>query len=285
MTKSIWIVLCVIWVVTILHSVGGEHQQEPLNGWLKYYEEVAESYDIRLKTMPDESLVLIPKPVQVYSNPSSGRDTHGAFFIWTNKGRAEVIASIWSRLSSDSPDSERLLNHEFHSLSTEPLTAIRKNHTDWAPKEGGIEFKPIPNGPPPSDSPRQRLSQMKAMVQQFSGFTLYPRNGSEPSEQKMRILPTPLYRYSIDKVDSPVIDGAVFGMFVNWDPEIILVVEDRVTPNGNEWQYGVAHLDNKPLWLQHNGIQVWTKKETSLGSSVSNYYARIGVEKLPNVRK
>ena len=96
MAKSVWLMWSVVLAASILDAVGDEPKPEPLNGWLKYYKEVAKSYDIRLKSKQDEPLVIIPEPVQIYANPSSGRDTHGAFFIWTNNGRAEVIASIWS---------------------------------------------------------------------------------------------------------------------------------------------------------------------------------------------
>jgi len=285
MVKSVWLMLSVVLAASILDAVGDEPKPESLNGWSKYYKEVAKDYDIRLKSRLDDPLVLIPEPVQVFSNPSSGRDTHGAFFIWTNNGRAEVIGSIWSRLASESPDSQRFINHEFHSLAIEPLTATRKNRKDWTPETAGIELKPIPDAPVPGNSPRQRLSQMKIMAQQFSGYTLFTRGAATPSETKMRILPTPLYRYSMGQSESEVVDGAVFSMFVDWDPQIILVIEDRATANGNGWQYGVAHLDNKSLRLQHNGIDVWAKKDTSLGSPALSYYARIGVEVLQNVAK
>lgn len=284
MAKSVWFMLSVVCAFSVLESAGDEPKPE-LNGWLKHYKEVAKTYDIRLKSKLDEPLVLIPEPVQVYSNPSSGRDTHGAFFIWTLNGRAEVIGAIWSRLSSESPDSQRFINHEFHSLAIEPLAAIRKNRKEWTPETAGIELKPIPDAPVPGTSPRQLLTQMKILAQQFSGYTLYPRGAATPSEVKMKLLPTPLYRYTMGQSESEVMDGAVFGMFVDWDPQIILVIEVRNTANGKSWQYGIAHLDNKSLWLQHNGVAVWTKSDTSLGSPAANYYARIGVEVLPNVAK
>src|SRR5688572_5742719 len=64
--------------------------------WLDYYQDVANAYDIYLTSDPKTRLEVTPKPIMSYSHPAAMRGTHGAFFVWTRRGRPEVVGSIWS---------------------------------------------------------------------------------------------------------------------------------------------------------------------------------------------
>ena len=179
------------------------------------------------------------------------------------------------------------MNHEFHSLATEPLVAKGTDGVKWAPETAGIEFELVPNAPTPAASRTLRLAQMRAMTRQFTGYDMYPQEGTsrKETERELRVLPTPLYRYSEDESKPVSSDGAVFGFFFDWDPEILLVIEIRSTDDGPRWHYGVGRVDNKPLRLEYNGADVWTKPGDDFGSPRSKYYCTFGVTTRPNESK
>jgi hypothetical protein len=106
----------------------------------------------------------------------------------------------------------------------------------------------------------------------------------------MRLLSAPLYRYAEPNrsADAPErerewngVDGAIFGLFLDWDPEILLVIETQPTDDGPRWHYGVAYVDYKPLRLMHKKVEVWSKPDKNFGSADSSYYCVIGATTRP----
>ena len=166
--------------------------------WLDYYQDVANAYDIYLKSDPDTRLEVTPKPIMSYSHPAAMRGTHGAFFVWTHRGRPEVVGSIWS---DEIAGGMRTVMHEFHSLSLEPLVPVKLGRFTWAPQTG-IDVKPIPDAPPPKGSAALRLAQMRSLAEDFTGYST-----PHGEELRLRTLRQPLYRYESKLPD--VLDGAV----------------------------------------------------------------------------
>lgn len=252
-------------------------EQQQFERWVDYYQEVASGYDFRLKSAPDDPLTVTPEPVHVYTNPSSGRDSHGAFFVWTRNGRAEAIGAIWSKLTGrESPT--RYVIHEFQSLSTEPLRAKGEEGVLWTPEVPGVVLKEVDGAPPPGGSKALRLAQMRAMARQFTG------HHTNPTEFQLRLLAQPLYRYAPEgDPDNAAGDGAVFGLFMDWDPEILLVLEVRSSEDGLKWHYGVGRFSDKPLRLEHRGIEVWEHAGGDFGDPRGPFYAKHGVAFRPAV--
>ena len=94
-------------------------------------------------------------------------------------------------------------------------------------------------------------------------------------ERPMRVLGRPLYRYEpkSDKLN----DGAIFGIFMDWDPEIILVIEAKETSSGSRWQFAAARFSSRPLRLEHKGTEVWRFAGGNLGGPTDQYYSKHGV--------
>src|SRR6188474_1202222 len=112
MPKVQLVVLACLAIVCSGIAADDEPKSKPLDRWVKYYTEVAQGYDIRLKSAPDEPLTVSAEPILVYSNPTIGFDTHGAFFVWTKNGRAEAIGAIWSKRIGAEATSRKNVNHE-----------------------------------------------------------------------------------------------------------------------------------------------------------------------------
>lgn len=90
--------------------------------WIEYYKRAAAHYEFELAGSEGPTLKLVREPVHKYTHPTGLQGTHGAFFIWTDQGRPQVVGSIWSY---EIGDGQRSVVHEFHSLALEPLRPVR----------------------------------------------------------------------------------------------------------------------------------------------------------------
>jgi hypothetical protein len=230
--------------------------------WIEYYQRTAEAYEFRLGDESNAQLTVSPKPLMSYAHPSGDGHTHGVFFVWTHLGRAELVGSIWSwGLMGQT----RTVRHEFHSLSTVRLEPVRVGQLTWTPTTG-IQLTPIPGAASPQRSAALRLAQMRSLAGEFTGFST-----PHGRELRLRTLPQPLYRYESKRPD--VLDGAVFGMFAEWDPDIILLIEARKTDDDFKWVYGYGRFNGCPLRLEHKGVEVWKEGLVPLRNPLSNFFA------------
>jgi hypothetical protein len=215
----------------------------------------AEQYTIT-RGVEKEPLKLEPKSLLPWSNPVVG-SIHGGVFIWTERGRPEVIASIY-KFSSP-------LHHvgvEFHSLAREPLTAERDGQPAWIVPQPGIEFKPIPGAPVPADSPARRLSQMRALSKEFSATETTREEPPKPGiARDLRLLTQPLYRYASTDPEKEVLDGALFTFVLGTDTEIFLIIEARRSGESYVWNYALARMNSIVFHVNHSGREVWTTTE------------------------
>jgi hypothetical protein len=217
---------------------------------LAIHRDDAASYAIFRDPERTQRLELRREPIYRWSNPTRVGGQEGDVFLWTYRGRPEVIASIFSHPHQTD---QRCMCHELHSLSEAVLVVDRDSPNRWEPKAAGVDLKPVPGAPIPASSPSQRAIQIRALAREFSGRSL-----SESDQSwELRLLPSPLYRY--ESTDPGVIDGAVFALVssAGTDPEIILLLEARKTPEGPRWTFGAARFSDMSLWLKHKDQEVW----------------------------
>jgi hypothetical protein len=219
---------------------------------LKLHTQDALSYAIFRDPARTQALELRREPVYRWTNPTRVSGQTGDVYVWTYKGRPEVIASIFSHPAE--PGRQRVMCHELHSLSTEVLTVDRDSPNSWEPKAPGIEPKPVPGAPAPAKTAAARGVQLRAIGREFAGRSLSDREVS----WELRLLPQPLIRYESPELG--VADGVLFALVssAGTDPEIVLVLEDRETPEGPRWVFGAARFSDMNLWLTHKGQEVWT---------------------------
>jgi hypothetical protein len=230
--------------------------------WINYYQNVATAYDVRLNDDEQTKLAVTREPIMTYSHASER--VHGAFFLWTHNGRPELVGSIWS---DDVGAGRRNVVHEFHSLALGRLLPVRVGAATWRPA-AGLELKPIPNSQEPKDSRPLRLAQMRSLAREFTGFST-----PHGRELRLRTLPQPLYRYPSGETN--LIDGALFCMFADWDPDLILMIEARKSNGGSQWVYGVARFNATPLRLEHKGLTIWESGLVPMSDPTSPFYAAV----------
>ena len=126
----------------------------------------------------------------------------------------------------------------------------------WDSTAPGIELRPVTDAKDPAGSPRERLTQMKAIAARFSGFELEPPNG----RLTMRMLPKPILRY--DDPDSGLQDGAIFSLAYGVNPEVLILIESRKAAGASAptWQYGIGRLGGAEVSVSLDGQEVWKQR-------------------------
>jgi hypothetical protein len=235
---------------------------------LEIYRAEADGFEIYRDSSRKEPVVLRHEPVYLWTNPVRNNGQDGAVFVWTCRGRAEVIGTFFSYPATG----QRGLFHEFHSLATTVLDVTRPGARAWHPEAPGVEPKPIPDAPAPGPSPTLRLVQMRGMARDFSVHTI------DKSQQRwdLRLLPQPLYRY--ESTDPDVLDGAVFAFVTSagTDPEMILIVEARRPPGGGDptWHFAFARFSIQACFARLNGQEVFQAADIPYNSAPSEIDAK-----------
>ena len=253
-------------------------QKDAFKQWVEYYTQEAEAYDFSLDA--ERRLKLQATPVLKYSNPVRPTDQHGAIYVWTLDGRPEVIGSIWS--SEDPKDPlTRMVTHEFQSLSLSGVVSQHPQRTgskgqvpDWKTRAPGIKLEALPEAEAPARSAPARLSQMRRMAAEFSAQI--PSSNIE-AESKLRLLASPLVRYS--SPSAKVIDGGLFAFVQATDPELVLLIELRETGEGPRWRYAAARFTNRPLVLTRGEQKVWECQRGEDYVATNPYFLYIGVDR------
>jgi hypothetical protein len=211
----------------------------------------AAEYTIYRDASRKERVELRREPVFVGSDPVRGGGDC-AVFVWTCRGRAEVIGTIFS-FPTTGP---RKLYHEFHTLSLSVLDVSRAgtHASTWTPLAPGVELAAVAGAPRPARSAAQRLSQMRTLCRDFSAST----RDQTDRRLELRLLPQPIYRY--ESTDPDVVDGALFAFVIATDPEALLVIEARKpAPDGDPvWNYAVCRMTDLELTVRHKGKEVFT---------------------------
>jgi hypothetical protein len=224
---------------------------------LQIYRQEAEGYTVHHDARREEKLELRPKPVYVWTNPLRAGGQDGAVFVWTRRGCAELVGTIFSYPATG----QRSIQHELHSLATTVLDVSRHGSPGsggegWTPKVPGITLAAVPGAPAPSQAPSQRLAQIREFGREFSGTT----EDQYKNRWELRMLPQPLFRY--ESTDPDVLDGAVlaFVSSAGTDPEAILVIEARKAAgvSASVWQFGLARFTDMRLVMRYKETEVFS---------------------------
>ena len=185
----------------------------------------------------------------------------GVVVLWLHEGRPAAAATVF--------DWYNQICHAFVSLSRDnKMIARDAQAVVWHCTTPGIEFRPVPDGPPPSESDAARLRQMKALSRLFSS-TLLGWKSDLSDREELRLLTQPLYRY--EGTGPEFLDGAVFAFAQGTDPETLLVLEAVRVDDRYQWQYGFARQTSGGLDGRYRGNVVWTAEKDPRGDRSDPY--------------
>jgi hypothetical protein len=218
-----------------------------LEAALRVTRAAAAEYEIEVGEASPARLELKREPVFRWSNPVVG-DIHGNVFVWTRGARPLAVGSFFHYFSA-----RPTMEHEFHSLAEAPLAATFHGERVWATKEAGVAFAKIADAPEPAPSQSQRSLQLKQLAKGFTGRGVFGKNSTE---QELRLLPQPLYRY--EAPDEGILTGGLFAFVRATDPEILLLIEARNGKKAADWHFAAArmhsiaelslYLRDEPIW-------------------------------------
>lgn len=280
------IAVCVPFLAAFLAvSLGGPAGSQEESGevaqvrrWHAFYRQRAAEFAIAEHRDGIVSVTLVPTPLQTWTNPIRGDTQHGTIHLWTNAGRPSVIGSVWSAL--DPKDrSQRALCYEFHSLAQVPVSATLGDKAWWSPKEAGVEWLPLADGPQPGPSRAARLRNLRDLAAELRAEIV----GDDPQpDTDLRLLSQPLYRYPENTPG--VIDGAIFAFVMATDPELFVAIERRRNESTGEasWTLAPARLTGSALRLRRGERTLWENPTWEYRRD-RPYDFLYGVEKQPAV--
>lgn len=138
-----------------------------------------------------------------------------------------------------------MLTYEFVSLS-EPQFSMRSiRGPQWIAIGTDLKMRPLTDAPPPSDSEKTRLIQMRQLARRF-----YVREQLGKEKVECRLMPQPIDRYS--DPDKKILDGGIFAFANGTNPEIGLVLECYE----KDWSYGVFRLSAAASFIELDGKAV-----------------------------
>ena len=209
--------------------------------------------DYQLFPSQTSSTELLARPVLRWRNTARGQDGEAMFVIWHQVGHPLAMASIYPWAGN--------LMHEFDLLARKPgLVAKSKEDVIWMPTSAGVDFRKVPDAKVPAASPAARLREMKVIAERFEG-TMTGWNSADSDNEKLRLLPRPLYRYQVSPEEGArdvPLDGALLAFATGTDPEIVLVIEAFGTGDALTWEYACVRATSGGLEMRLDGTVVWT---------------------------
>jgi hypothetical protein len=211
----------------------------------------ARAYHLRVVERGTPDVTLHDEPLLRWINKVI-REDDGMLFLWTegDKGRPVAAAQFFLQQTE--------WHHEFQSLSTDRFIA-RCDGEDargwtWEPNRAGMTFVRADRIGPPADSVNARLRQMRSIAERFTAAV--DTDGGFANPEQLRLLTTPIYRYSA--TTQGILDGALFAFAQGTNPEVLLRVEaDSTVPTAKLWRYGFARMSCFFLRVHEGGQLVW----------------------------
>ena len=222
-----------------------------------YYARQAADYEFFLDKEHQLRLELQPQPVLTWTNADNFL---GSVFVWTSGGRPEIVGCVGSRQSEAG---DCFVFHELHSLSPLPIQPTRfgDGKRVWEPARGGGELLDVEGAPEPADSQRQRLTQMRNLAREFTGWMKQDGDTTE-----LRLLPQPIFRYQAP--EQGALDGALFALvWKGTDPDILLMLEQREVQGKPRWQFALARFNWREMWVNRKDKEIWRVEMSGLGTT------------------
>jgi hypothetical protein len=212
---------------------------------LEFMTRKIDEFTLATEKEPDKSFTRLKEPVARYTNPARNAFSYGALFLWVSGERPVAAGTIWIGGEGD-------VHREFATLTDQALVCKRGGKDSWTPNGAGFVRKPLPDAPKPAANLKLRLTQMRQQAERFTAdFEIKSVKGKE----ELRLMTQPLYRYTADK---GAVEGAIFALAHNSDPELMLVLE--LTNLGGDkpaWSYAPVRMSSALMRLRLDDKQVW----------------------------
>lgn len=153
-------------------------------------------------------------------------------------------------------------------LSSESIDGVKGR--DWSPRPWQGQFQVIPKLPKPAMTADQRLFEMQTLARRFTAHQFW-RPGE--TRYELKVLPDPVLRYADEQ--EKVVDGGMFLIVHDTNPEVVLLVEAQQVKEETIWKYGLAPLGSARMHVELDGQEVWKcpTPENVIGGGEHPYWA------------
>jgi hypothetical protein len=207
-------------------------------------------------------LELVPQPVLRFGDLPRANDK-GSVWIWQRAGRPQTIMELYRGADGKS------WVHVIHSLSAEAIRGeFGPEGPVWNPPAAAVKWNSFPEAPPASDRPQVRARQIKELAQKFTAHEFWDPNNSR---YELRLLVQPVHKYSA--AESGLVDGAVFLLCHETNPEVVLLIEvSQESDGGAAYRYALARLGHAELHVAFDKQEVWDQSRVSNPAARDAYF-------------
>jgi hypothetical protein len=190
------------------------------------------------------------------------RSWHGSYYVWTANGRPAMVGCFLA--DSEKPDRRRAFI-ELHRMTDEPFTPLSFSAVqtyEWNPVAATTSTIRLNDVAAPAEQQQARRSQMREIAEQFE-LTMFRETGASDTQEELRMLARPLYRYPPSNDGS--LEGAIFAFVTakGTDPEFLLAVECDPRATNSSWKVKPLRSCTRRLDLRRRGATVWRCDEYS----------------------
>ncbi|HZL90727.1 MAG TPA: hypothetical protein VFB96_20330 [Pirellulaceae bacterium] len=236
---------------------------------LETMHQLAQAFEVfdTSKDLKGERVTLIAKPLHRFQDTQ--RDNlDGTLWAYGQRGRPKAVIAVFP--FSGRGEGEFIWYSDVVSLSDGPIRASKVDGSEelnWSPKNSGEEFKPFPDAEPPAGDADKRLMQMHALVKRLEARS-FTEAGTKPYD--LSLWPKLLHRYADQ--DAEILDGGVFIIVHDTNPEVIVLVEAQRKSGAATWKYALARHGAAPLHVELDGKEVWGGEMVDFLSGGANPY-------------
>ena len=211
------------------------------------------------------ALKLRGEPLLRWNDPIR-RFSDASLWAWGETGRPVAVLTLemshhdrtdrvsWGlEFISLAPPSLKLREEHGINAAVSKSNQLLNGSFIWAPEKPGVTFREIPDAPPPAESPRLRLGQMRDLIKRFVATEHVSRQ-----PDLLRLMPHPIDRYADQGKDQ--VDGAIFVFAHGTNPEVMVLIEAQgSSPEKATWRFAVARLTVAPFEVTIDRREVWTE--------------------------
>ncbi len=201
---------------------------------------------------------LFPNPVLTYGDAARNHEA-GTLWVWGKTGRPVALMELYRDVGKDQP-----WIHALTLTSSELIQFKAPTGSRWTPKTSHFKLQDVPGSPAVGDQPVARLRQMKEISRRFEAHELWG------GRHELRLVTTPVHRYQDEA--AKLIDGAVFVLAHDLNPEVLLQVEAHANEQPPRWKYSLVRLGSAEMHVSFDGKEVWTAPRTGAGTTIEPYW-------------
>jgi hypothetical protein len=202
-------------------------------------------------------------PITHFNDPVR-RHEDGTLWVFNRNGRPVAMITCTTNDSRT-----RRWWHSVASLSTNRLRGEKTGRSVWTPQKPGVEYRPLPDAPPPASTTARRQLQLRQVARRFNAHQFW-----KPGNQRfeLRLSARPVLVYSDES--ARVLDGGVFLFTHGVNPELVLLVEAVGGQKAASWQYAIAKIGSAEFHASLDDKEVYQSPRAPgvVGRSVDPYF-------------